>query len=75
MYLNGRSALVKNCLLATPTEEITICSVVKFELFYGALRSNNPERNLERQQAVLSQFILLASRDESALVAGQIWQS
>lgn len=72
VYLNGRSSSVRDRLLATPTEEITVCSVVKAELFYGAFRSNNPKRTLERQQAFLSRFVSLPFQDDAALVAGQI---
>ena len=52
VYLNGRSASVRDRLLATPAEEIAVCSVVKAELFYGACRSNNPQQTLARQQAL-----------------------
>ncbi|WP_346291250.1 type II toxin-antitoxin system tRNA(fMet)-specific endonuclease VapC [Sphaerothrix gracilis] len=72
VYLNGRSSLVRDRLLATPTEEIAVCSVVKAELFYGAFRSNNPKRTLERQQAFLSCFVSLSFQDEAALLAGEI---
>ncbi|MGB3572754.1 MAG: PIN domain-containing protein, partial [Phormidesmis sp.] len=41
-FLNGRSAAVRDRLLATATEDIAVCSVVKAELFYGAMRSANP---------------------------------
>jgi len=44
----------------------------KPSLFYGAFRSNNPQRTLERQQAFLSQFISLPFQDEAALLAGRI---
>lgn len=72
VYLNGRSASVRDCLLATPAEEIAVCFVVKAELFYGAFRSNNPKRTLERQQAFLSRFVSLPFEDEAALLAGKI---
>jgi tRNA(fMet)-specific endonuclease VapC len=72
VYLNGRSASVRDRLLATPAEEIAVCSVVKAELFYGACRSNNPKRTLERQQAFLARFVSLPFDDEAALLAGQI---
>lgn len=72
VYLNGRSASVRDRLLATPAEEIAVCSVVKAELFYGAFRSNNPKRTLDRQQAFLSRFVSLPFEDEAALLAGQI---
>ncbi|MGD1904996.1 MAG: PIN domain-containing protein [Leptolyngbyaceae cyanobacterium] len=47
VFLNGRSSSVRERLLATPAEEIAVCSIVKAELFYGAFRSNNPSRTLE----------------------------
>jgi tRNA(fMet)-specific endonuclease VapC len=72
VYLNGRSTSVRDRLIATPTEEIAVCSVVKAELFYGAFRSNDPERTLERQQAFLSHFVSLPFEDELALLAGKI---
>ena len=72
VYLNGRSQSVRNRLLATPTEEIAVCSVVKAELFYGAFRSNNPTQTLERQQAFLWRFVSLPFGDEAALLAGRI---
>ncbi len=72
VYLNGRSESVRDRLLATPTDEIAVCSVVKAELFYGACRSNNPQRTLERQRTFLSRFISLPFEDEAAVLAGQI---
>jgi tRNA(fMet)-specific endonuclease VapC len=47
MYLNGRSTSVRDRLLSVPLEDMAVCSVVKAELFSGALRSNNPTRTLE----------------------------
>ncbi len=38
MYLNSRSTLVRDRLLCVPLEDMAVCSVVKAELFYGALR-------------------------------------
>ena len=72
MYLNGRSASVRDRLLSKLSDDMTVCSVVKAELFYGAFRSKNPTRTLERQQAFLSRFVSLSFEDEAALLAGQI---
>ena len=72
MYLNGRSTSVRDRLLSIPLEDIAVCSVVKAELFYGALRSNNPTRTLERQQEFLERFASLPFGDEAAIVCGQI---
>jgi tRNA(fMet)-specific endonuclease VapC len=72
MYLNGRSAAVRDRILSVPAEDMAVCAVVKFELFYGAMRSNNPTRTLERQQEFLGQFVSLPFGDEAAIIGGQI---
>lgn len=72
MYLNSRSTSVRDRLLSTPIEEMAVCSVVKAELFYGAMRSNNPTQTLERQQEFLQQFVSLPFGDEAAIVSSQI---
>jgi tRNA(fMet)-specific endonuclease VapC len=72
MYLNGRSTSVRDRLLSVPFEDMAVCSVVKAELFYGALRSNNPSRTLERQQEFLGRFASLPFGDEAAIVCSQI---
>jgi tRNA(fMet)-specific endonuclease VapC len=72
MYLNGRSASVRDRILSTPSDEMAVCSVVKTELFYSATRSNNPNRTLERQQSFLGRFVSLPFGDEAALIGGQV---
>ena len=72
MYLNGRSMSLRNRLIATPIEDIAVCSVVKSELFYGAMRSTNPTKTLERQQEFLARFTSLPFEDKAALIFGQI---
>jgi tRNA(fMet)-specific endonuclease VapC len=49
-----------------------VCSVVKAELFYGAMRSNNPDRSIAQQQDFLNRFISLPFDDQSAVIYGQI---
>ena len=72
MYLKGRSTSVRNRLLSVPLEDMAVCSLVTAELFYGALRSNNPTRTLERQQEFLERFASLPLGGEAALICGQI---
>jgi tRNA(fMet)-specific endonuclease VapC len=72
MYLNGRSDLVRDRILSTPTPDMAVCSVVKAELFYGAMKSNNPTRTLERQQQFLERFVSLPFADDAAILFGQI---
>ena len=72
MYLNGRSTAIRDRLLSTSLDDMVVCSIVQAELFYGALRSNNPTRTLQRQQEFLSQFVSLPFGDDAALISGQV---
>jgi tRNA(fMet)-specific endonuclease VapC len=72
MYMNGRSQPVRDRVLSTPTNEMAVYSVVKAELFYGAMRSTNPTRTLEKQQGFLNRFTSLPFDDAAALMFGQI---
>ena len=71
-YLNGRSEPIRKRLLQEKPEEITLCSIVKAELFYGSLKSANPVRNLEKQLQFVSRFDSLPFDDKAAESYGQI---
>lgn len=49
-------------------EDIALCTVVKAELYYGAYRSIDPQRNLQ----LLDEFQCLAFDERSAKIYGQI---
>jgi tRNA(fMet)-specific endonuclease VapC len=53
-------------------DDIAVCSVVKAELFYGAMRSRNPDRNLALQQEFVNKFLSLPFDDSSAMIFGRI---
>jgi tRNA(fMet)-specific endonuclease VapC len=71
-YLNGRSVAIREHLEATDVADIVVCSIVKAELFYGANKSNNPQRTLANQQQFLSLFVSLPFDDEAATIYGKI---
>lgn len=71
-YINGKSLAIREHLRTTNIADIAVCSVVKGELFYGAIKSNNPERTLARQQEFLKLFISLPFDDSAALIYGRI---
>jgi tRNA(fMet)-specific endonuclease VapC len=71
-YLNGRSEAVREGIRATNRQDIAVCSVVKAELFYGAMRSNNPQKTLANQQQFLNLFVSLPFDDNVALIYGEI---
>jgi tRNA(fMet)-specific endonuclease VapC len=72
VYLKGRNLNLKLRLDAVPIEEIAVCSVVKAELCYGAMKSANPERNFALQQAFLNRFVSLPFDDLAATTFGTV---
>ena len=58
--------------LTTHLPETTVCSVTKAELFYGAMRSNNPTKAIRQQQEFLELFVSLPFDDEAAQICGRI---
>jgi tRNA(fMet)-specific endonuclease VapC len=72
VYIKGRNLSLKRRFDTLPIEEIAVCSVVKAELFYGAVKSANPERNFALQQAFLDQFVSLSFDDLAATTFGTV---
>ncbi|AGY57546.1 type II toxin-antitoxin system tRNA(fMet)-specific endonuclease VapC [Gloeobacter kilaueensis] len=70
IYLKGKNSNLQLKLNATPAEELAVCSVVKAELSFGAMKSTYPERNFRLQQAFLEQFISLPFDDLAAFTFG-----
>ena len=70
IYLKGRNLNLKQRLEAVPISEIAVCSIVKAELCFGAMKSANPERNFALQQAFLKQFVSLPFDDLAATTFG-----
>jgi tRNA(fMet)-specific endonuclease VapC len=71
-YLNGRSESLRRQISAKNPDDIVLCSVVKAELFYGARKSQRPQRSLEKQHKFVNHFVSLPFDDEAAEVYGQI---
>ena len=55
-YLNGKSESIRQSLESKRPHDIVLCSVVKAELFYGAMKSANPEKNLAKQQQFVNPY-------------------
>lgn len=71
-YLNGRIPQVFNRLEALPETEIVVCSIVKMELRYGALRSDYVEKTLTKQATFLNRFVSLPFDDAAHVHAARI---
>jgi tRNA(fMet)-specific endonuclease VapC len=65
-YLNGRSANLLRRMQATPGHEITLCSVVKAELFYEPAHSSDPVKELAKLQPFFAAFQSLPFDDGCA---------
>jgi tRNA(fMet)-specific endonuclease VapC len=71
-YLNGKSASIERRLMGTRPGDIKLCSVVKAELWYGAARSNNSTRTMEKLAAFFAPYESLPFDDAAAADYGRI---
>ncbi len=71
-YINRRSLPIFRRLSALATEDIALCDVVKFELYYGAYRGSRQDRNLQVLREFFSQFISLPFDGVAAEICGRI---
>jgi len=70
--LNNSSQTVLTRLVQQQPKDIYLCTVVQMELYYGAYRSTQTERNLSLLERFLSQFAVLPLDSSAAKVAGRI---
>ena len=71
-YITGRSVPLRDKIVETPADAITVCSIVKAEMFYGSMKSHNPQKSLNEQREFFKQFQSLPFNDEAALIFGEI---
>ena len=71
-FLNGRSENVRRRLESERSEDITLCSVVKAELLFGAFKSARPTENLDRLWPFFRRFRSLPFDDTAAETYGEI---
>jgi len=70
--LNPGENLVKDRFLAVDVSKILLCSVVKAELYFGAMRSSRTNENLELLDALFVNFTSLTFDDDAARNYGKI---
>ena len=71
-YLNGTSDNIRNKFELHNSTDLYLCSVVKAELLFGAYKSGNPEKNLNKVNQFFEPFISLPFEDNSAVFYGKI---
>ncbi len=69
VYLNKPQSGIAANLRSHRLQDVHVCSVVKAELYYGAMQSQWPERTLRMQQQFLSLFSSLPFEDDAVSVA------
>jgi len=67
-----RNSVVSRRLAMMRSSDVTLCSVVKAELYWGAFRSSREDSNLARLERFFSEFVSLPFDDQSAVIYGQI---
>ncbi|MBL7973322.1 MAG: type II toxin-antitoxin system VapC family toxin [Candidatus Kapabacteria bacterium] len=70
--LNGTSNSVVSELKKLDKTNVFLCSIVKAELFFGALKSKQVEKNLEKLSTALTHFTSLSFDDDCAFMYGLI---
>lgn len=71
-FITGRSIPLRNQIITTSKSEIAVCSIVKAEMYYGSMRSQNPLKSLREKNEFLDQFQSLPFDDEAALIFGEL---
>ena len=71
-FLNPGENHVKNHFLSADPSTIWLCSVVKAELFFGALKSTRIEENLGLLDELFANFDSVFFDDDAALKYGEI---
>lgn len=72
VYMNGRAPRLQHRLNQLHPGDVAVCSVVKAELFYGAMKSRDPAATLAKQQQFLTPYASLPFDDSASLAYGRI---
>jgi tRNA(fMet)-specific endonuclease VapC len=71
-FLNRRSEYIIQQLRKIPPQDIWLCSIVKAELWYGAIKSARKVENLERLEEFFEGFLSLAFDEDAIHTYGEI---
>lgn len=71
-HLNPGPSIVRSRLSAHSPSQITLCDVVKAELYYGACKSARREANMALLETLFAGFVSFAFDGEAARIFGDI---
>jgi len=70
--LNERGTKIIQKLQTVPIQQVAVCSVVKAELFFGAMKSQTPALNLAKQKQFFQSLQSFPFDDKAAEEYGRI---
>lgn len=68
----GRGGSIRARIAAMSTDDAVLCSIVRLELLFGAIRSRDRERGLTSVRTLIAQFASLPFDDDAAEHAADI---
>ena len=71
-FLNPGLSLVKTRLLSVDPKKIRLCSIVKAELYYGAMKSLRSAENMALLDEFFANFGSLPFDDDAAIKYGEV---
>ena len=71
-FLNTGPSPVKTRLLSVDPKKIRLCSVVKAELYYGAMKSSKSAENMALLDEFFANFVSLPFDDDAAIKYGEV---
>jgi tRNA(fMet)-specific endonuclease VapC len=71
-YINRRNLPVYRKITSLSPEDVYICDIVKFELYYGAYNSSRPAENLENLRKFFGDFVSLPFDGQAAVIYGRV---
>jgi tRNA(fMet)-specific endonuclease VapC len=71
-YINRRNLSIYQRITSLSPEDVGICDIVKFELYYGAYNSSRSEENLENLRNFFGDFVSLPFDGQAAEVCGRV---
>ena len=71
-YINRKDSPILRKFTTIPRQDVALCDIVKFELYYGAYKSTRQENNLAILDEFFSEFVCLPFDDRAIIKAAQI---
>ncbi len=71
-YLNRKDSSILHKFTTIPRQNVVLCDIVKFELYYGAYKSTYQEKNLATLDEFFGEFACLPFDDQAIIKAAQV---